>query len=352
MCGRYPRRKKKTSGTPEPSSITANASETRLLQQGSLHDRSSHYSVPARPATAEDAIHKTVFLGESSPLTCVVDEGRRSPDKGYACGIQKGRLHYSISELRGSTDPTEDPLGLRQKSLQDRLIRESALVFPSPAVCDVLLQAYFEWFHPCFPILDRQKVQDEYQENRISPLLLQAMLFIGVSLCSDVALNTTGYNDRYQAKGVFYQRAKEIYDVGWENDTIVKLQSIFLMSFWRGGPTEERDVRFWLGAATSLAQKKGMHVMSKLPFLSVRDQKIWKRIWWALYVHRPFQCVRAGADSSRSVINKHPLHWDYHPAFGTKTARSQNLKYPTSRRMINQLPLRFSESHPQSMYPT
>lgn len=222
-----------------------------------------------------------MFLGESSPLTCVVDEGRRSPDKGYACDIQKGRLHYSIF------DATEDSLGLRRKSLQDRLVRESALVFPSPAVCNILLQAYFEWFHPCFPILDRPKVQTDYEEGKISPLLLQAMLFVGVSLCSDTALNTAGYNDRYHAKGKFYQRAKEIYDVGWENDTILKLQSIFLMSFWRGGPTEERDVRFWLGAAIGLAQKKGMHVMSKLSFLSTRDQKIWKRIWWALYVSQP-----------------------------------------------------------------
>lgn len=127
-------------------------------------------------------------------------------------------------------------------------------------------------------------MQKDYEESRISPLLLQAMLFVGVSLCSDTILNTTGYSDRYQAKGEFYERAKEIYDVGWENDTILKLQSIFLMSFWRGGPTEERDVRFWLGAAIGLAQKKGMHVMSKLSFLSVRDQRIWKRIWWALYV--------------------------------------------------------------------
>ncbi|KAJ9492392.1 hypothetical protein VN97_g842 [Penicillium thymicola] len=110
------------------------------------------------------------------------------------------------------------------------------------------------------------------------------MLFIGVSLCSDTALNTTGFNNRYQAKEVFYQRAKDIYDSGWETDTVIKLQSLFLLSFWRGSPTEERDVRFWLGAAISLAQKKGMHVMSKLSFLNTKDQKLWKRIWWALYV--------------------------------------------------------------------
>ncbi|KAJ5358349.1 uncharacterized protein N7496_010762 [Penicillium cataractarum] len=285
--GKYPRRKKKAASeneSLEAHGIPTTASESRLLQQEPLLDSGPHYAPSAHPVRVGDAIHKTVFLGESSPLTCVVDEGQRSPDKGYACGIQKGRLHYSISELHASAGTSEEIFGQRRKSLQERLIRESALIFPSPAICEVLLQAYFEWFHPLFPILDRSRVQNDYQDETISPLLLQAMLFIGVSLCSDSALKTTGFSNRYKAKGLFYQRAKEIYDVGWETDTMIKLQSIFLLSFWRGGPTEERDVRYWLGTATDLAQKKGMHVMSKLTFLGARDQQVWKRIWWALYV--------------------------------------------------------------------
>lgn len=260
--GRYPRRKKRASSGPSEASNARSASAATLPQQGPhFHDRSSLYEPSDLGETGEDGIHKTVFLGESSPLTCVVDEGRRSPDKGYAPGIQKGRLHYSISGLRSSAESHEHLLSQHRKSLQGRLNRENALIFPSPAICDILLHAYFEWFHPCFPVIDRSQVQDDYQGNKISPLLLQAILFIGVSMCSDASLNTTGYMDRYQAKGIFYRRAKEIYDVGWETDTIIKLQSLFLLSFWRGGPTEERDVRFWLGAAIDLAQKKGMHVM-------------------------------------------------------------------------------------------
>ncbi|KAF3007033.1 hypothetical protein E8E15_000258 [Penicillium rubens] len=283
--GKYPRRKKKGSARTSTTPInTANASDSRVIQgQFPLPGQTSQYP-PTRPVTTEDAIHKTVFLGESSPLTCVVDEGRRSPDKGYACSIQKGRLHYSISEISGATESSQDSLGPRHKLIHERLTREGALVFPSPAVCDTLLQAYFDWLHPCFPILDRADLQCDYQDSTLSPLLFQSMLFIGVSLCSDAVLITTGFDNRYQAKEVFYQRAKDIYDSGWETDTVIKLQSLFLLSFWRGGPTEERDVRFWLGAAISLAQKKGMHVMSKLSFLNTKDQKLWKRIWWALYV--------------------------------------------------------------------
>ncbi|OGE48940.1 hypothetical protein PENARI_c024G07349 [Penicillium arizonense] len=283
--GKYPRRKKKGSARLSATSTNsaANDSDTQEAQRSLPLTQYSKYP-PSRPATTDDAIHKTVFLGESSPLTCVVDEGRRSPANGYARTAQKGRLHYSIPEINGETESSADSLGLRRKLLHDRLTREGALIFPAPAICDTLIQAYFDWMHPCFPILDRATLQSGYQDGTLSPLLLQSMLFIGVSLCSDIALESTGFRDRYRAKGEFYERAKDIYDSGWETDTVIRLQSLFLLSFWRGTPTEERDVRFWLGAAIGLAQTKGMHVMSKLSFLNSKDQKVWKRIWWALYV--------------------------------------------------------------------
>ncbi|KAJ5358284.1 hypothetical protein N7541_005442 [Penicillium brevicompactum] len=287
--GKYPRRKKKGAARTlpkpvEPADGATNTSNTPPLEQAQLSLNSQQRYPPTGLAASEHAIHKTVFLGESSPLTCVVDEGRRSPDKGYARGGQKGRLHYSISEISGGSEVSQDSLSSRRKLLHERLTREGALQFPSSAICDTLLQAYFDWLHPCFPILDRPALQSSYQTGTLSPLLLQSILFIGVSLCSDTALSTLSLGTRYQAKELFYQRAKDIYDSGWETETITKLQSLFLLSFWRGSPTEERDVRFWLGAAISLAQKKGMHVMSKLSFLNINDQRVWKRIWWALYV--------------------------------------------------------------------
>ncbi|KAJ5761751.1 uncharacterized protein N7511_005133 [Penicillium nucicola] len=282
--GKYPRRKKKGSArSATPTHSAAKSPDVQMTHKQFPLIQRSNYPL-SHQVTTDDPIQKTVFLGESSPLTCVVDEGRRSPDKGYARTIQKARLHYSISEINSTPGSSADSLAPRRKLLHDRLTREGALIFPAPAICNTLLQAYFDWLHPCFPILDRASVQQGYQDGTLSPLLLQSMLFIGVSLCSDTALESAGFRDRYRAKGEFYERTKDIYDSGWETDTIIRLQSLFLLSFWRGTPTEERDVRFWLGAAIGLAQKKGMHVMSKLSFLNAKDQKVWKRVWWALYV--------------------------------------------------------------------
>ena len=137
----------------------------------------------------------------------------------------------------------------------------------SPAICDMLLQAYFDWLHPCFPTIAKVYLQSNHQNGILShcssgqcPSLEWA--------CTRMALNTTGFNNRYQAKEVFYRRAKGIYNSGWERDTVVKLQSLFSSEFL-AGPTEERDVRF------SLAQKKGIHVIYDMYFILLGPNIRW-----------------------------------------------------------------------------
>lgn len=206
--------------------------------------------------------HQTVFLGESSPLTCVIDEGRsKSLSKGYASLLQKTRLHYPIPERLEAASTRDEALRSRKLKMEEQLTRDGAFAFPGKEVCERLLEAYFTWFHPCFPILDRGDVHDAYRNKNLSPLLMQAMLFIGVSLCTDTAFARTGFEVRYRAKFLLHSRARAIYDADWESDKIIRLQALFLLSFWRGAPSEERDTRFWLEVGICLAQKRGMHVM-------------------------------------------------------------------------------------------
>ncbi|KAG2414714.1 hypothetical protein HFD88_003906 [Aspergillus terreus] len=236
------------------------------------------------PQESTRVAQQTVFLGESSPLTCVVDEGRRSPEKGPASAMQKTRLHYPIPERLDANSSRDEAVQAHKTKMEMQLNADGAFSYPPADTCNKLLNAYFAWFHPCFPILDRTSVQQSYASGTISPLLLQSMLFIGVSLCTDAAFAQTEFTVRYRAKFLFYSRAKAIYDADWESNKTTKLQSLFMLSFWRGGPSEERDTRFWLGVAISLAQNRGMHVMSKFSFQSVDEEKLWKRIWWALYI--------------------------------------------------------------------
>ena len=139
------------------------------------------------------------------------------------------------------------------------LVQEGAFSFPSNEACEVLLHAYFSWFHPCFPIVDRKALYKSYITKTISPLLLQSLLFVGASHCSEETLRQHGYPNRHDARSTLYNYAKDIYDADYEKDKITVSQALFLMSFWRSGPLLEKDTRHWLGSAISLAQTQGMH---------------------------------------------------------------------------------------------
>ncbi|RDW83659.1 Zn(II)2Cys6 transcription factor [Aspergillus mulundensis] len=280
--GKYPR-KKTTKTSLESSSATIQPppqSHSQLLPLPDLTSPTTITSTNAStlPISARQIVNdSTVFLGESSPLTSVMDP------------TQPPKLQYPLPDRLAPSSTRDDAVRLHQVQQAAQLESSGALSFPPDATINALLQAYFRWFHPCFPIVDRAAVFRARTNtpartgvSSIPPLLLQSMLFIGVSLCDDQTFAKTEFPVRYRAKFLFYSRAKAIYEADAEASPIVKLQALFMLSFWRGGPSEERDVRYWLGIAISLAQKRGMHMMSQFS-PPPREKKLWKRIWWALY---------------------------------------------------------------------
>jgi hypothetical protein len=167
---------------------------------------------------------------------------------------------------------------------------DGAFSLPPVGVVEGLLKAYFQWFHPCFAIVDEIDFWSQHRAKTLSPLLLQAMLFVGVLHCEDQTLIELGHGSRHRAKFVFYNRAKDIYDADFETRKITVIQSLFLMSFMRAGALLEKDTRHWLGAAVSLAQSKALHRSAGKAENQV--QKLRRRIWWSLYT-RDRQCAAA-----------------------------------------------------------
>lgn len=153
-----------------------------------------------------------------------------------------------------------------------------------------LLKSYFQWFHPSFAIVDEVDVWTQHRAGTLSPLLLQAMLFVGVLHCEGQTLVDLDHGSRHRAKYVFFNRAKDIYDADYESRKIIVIQSLFLMSFMRAGALLEKDTRHWLGAAVSLAQSKALHRSDGRA--ENQAAKIRRRIWWSLYT-RDRQCAAA-----------------------------------------------------------
>ncbi|KAH8693866.1 putative cutinase transcription factor 1 alpha [Talaromyces proteolyticus] len=274
---------------PQDESGTTNRDVMGIKRDILSPDSPNSTPFTTRSAQIKSELEQTIFFGESSPLTCVVEEGSRPPEPGSdnnntSGHASKRRWQYPIPEVVCRRSVSFSLFASRRARKIEQLTREGAFDFPEPAVCEMLLQAYFEWFHPCFPIVDRVEISKSCNDKTISPLLLQSMLFIGASLCSDNALREAGFRDRYETKFLFYDRGKEIFDADCETDSLSKLQAVFLLSFWRSTPGHEKDTRYWLGAAISLAQTGGLHMLSKLSLLSSKEKRVRKRIFWSLYI--------------------------------------------------------------------
>lgn len=224
-----------------------------------------------------------LFFGESNFLTLVPSGGSATSPTP-----QKSRLSFPLST---ATRPHHDghpetSTGIIHLSRgTERYLRdEEALTFPPLQTCLPVVQAYFEWFHPCFPVLDRPSLAHRLIDMDISPLLLQAILFIGATYCAESDVVALGFRDRSEAKSMLYTRARLLFHADWEKDQTTVLQALFLMSFWRGEPSDVRDVRYWLGVAITLAETCGLHRSTRLTTRDPHVARLRRRIWWSVYV--------------------------------------------------------------------
>lgn len=208
----------------------------------------------ANPTSRADS---TVFLGESSSIS-LVHTTQDTSSTGNSTPRDQ-RLRYPIPDAISFASSSSAFETKRRAARNEYLTENGAFSFPPNDVCEVLLEAYFSWFHPCYPILDRRSFFASYVTKTLSPLLFQAVLFIGMTHSNEKVMKSLGYTDRQEARNAAYNHAKDLYDADWETDKVVVCQALFLMSFWRAGPLLEKDSRHWLAATVNLAQTKGMH---------------------------------------------------------------------------------------------
>lgn len=225
-----------------------------------------------------------VFLGESTSLRYVTGEEAPVP-------AIRPRLRHSVPNAVKAEALIPQWEAERRRKRMEALQAEGAFSFPPSDVRIALLEAFFQWFHPHFAVVDEADLWEAHRQGTVSPLLLQAMLFIGVIHCDEGTLRNLGWGNRHRARYVFYIRAKDIYDASYETNKLIVLQAVFLMSFWRAGALLEKDARHWLSCAISLAQTKALHRASG-GACDEKTAKLKRRLWWAIYV-RERQCGSA-----------------------------------------------------------
>ncbi|KAH7159612.1 N-terminal binuclear Zn cluster-containing/DNA binding domain-containing protein [Dactylonectria estremocensis] len=329
--GRYPRKSRRQHQSslarpPELPSVTNSDNGTRLSPTDSTQPATNQSvanlggasttsplantnvletRLPARTPSpiTDSAAPGTLFFGESNFLTLVPGRprlGEGPSQNGDQNGSKhKARLLFPITNTPQSMPEGASPASCdRVSSGTARYLRdEGALTLPDLHTCVPALQAYFTWFHPCFPILDRAEFTRRLASFDVSYLLLQSMLFIGATYCDHDTIVSMGFKDRSEAKSLLYTRARLLFHADWEKDKLTLIQSLFLMSFWRGGPSDVRDVRYWLGVVIGVAESYGLHRSAKFATRDPHRARMRRRIWWSIYVRERQAAASLGLPS-------------------------------------------------------
>ncbi|KAK4195611.1 putative feruloyl esterase C [Triangularia verruculosa] len=173
------------------------------------------------------------------------------------------------------------------------LQRKGCFTFPKKDLLDDLLKCYFDYVHPHVPFLDEQEFWETYLDRdpqsqhfhhtdgyHISLILFQAVLFAATPCAPLSVLRRAGYISRRVARRVAFDRVHALYSLDAERDKMVLLQTLLLMSFWRGDSSEEKDGWHWSGLAFSLAFDLCLHRQPDA-HLTARQETLRRRCWWS-----------------------------------------------------------------------
>jgi hypothetical protein len=233
------------------------------------------------------AAGRVAYLGESSNLTLLVHDRHGTADV----------VHYPLPEnVRGSRARLTELDNIEIDILHQR----GAFLLPPRALCDELIEAYFEWVAPIVPVINRNRFMRQYRDPKNPPslLLLQAILLAGSRVCNNPQLMDAN-GSTTPAALTFYKRAKALYDANYEDDRVTIVQALVLMGwYWEGPEDVTKNVFYWSRVATIVAQGSGMHRSVEGSQLNKPDKRLWKRIWWTLFTR----------DRSVAVALGRPVH--------------------------------------------
>ncbi len=158
-------------------------------------------------------------------------------------------------------------------------------------------------------MIDRVDFVRGYQSGDCSLFLLYVMLTPASIHAPENVLSACGFASRSAAQELFYSKAKLLHDLSAEDDPLLMLQgSIILCMVILDHPTD-RDFGYWFHNAIRLATKLDIHntyvshswTMAPVAIIAdinclrtlhrcARENKsstvfkLYRRIWWALYV--------------------------------------------------------------------
>ncbi|VEU22674.1 DEKNAAC103731 [Brettanomyces naardenensis] len=221
-----------------------------------------------------------------------------------------------VFEYMGSTGPApiikqvlNDYLESRKKSGAKKS-RLDALEFhhleelgcfklPEKELCDKYIDAYFKAVHWQQPVLDKARFLRDYKDLLHPPslLLLQAVLFSGSRAYEESFWTDKDLERQEHVTYVLHRRAQALYNAKIEQSPLPLLQSLIIFgTYWDSDFISSKNSFFSdLNVAICTAYCMGLHRShAKSTDLSESDKKLFKRIWWTLFMRDCFYSFTFG----------------------------------------------------------
>ncbi|KAL4945917.1 hypothetical protein BDV06DRAFT_174055 [Aspergillus oleicola] len=259
--------------------------------------------------------------------------------RGHADSLPLANMVSTVQDL---LDPDFDPLiailddePRFLKPLPSRISAEDleflrfrgALAIPESGLRTELLRCYIKWVHSFLPVLNLQEflraIAENDPEGDISLLLFQAVMFVATAFVDWKHLQAAGYTTRKSARNEFYTRLRLLYSLDCEEDRIVVVQTLLLMTYWSDHMNNpQRDIWDWIGICSTNAHSIGLNRDPSSSDMDMRTKRLRTRLWWCLFsrdrliamgLRRPTQVNEGSSDLPMLRLDDFDFE-PFHPA--------------------------------------
>lgn len=152
---------------------------------------------------------------------------------GATLGLTRREHFPGPAGMNALLRSTSTPANKQDIAEAQYLADMGCFVLPPKHVLDNMISAYFQYFHPNYPIIARATFMHKYVNvlsGSIPLLLLWGMLYVGCTLCSSEDIEHAGFANRFEALRSFAKRGKALYNAKYERDKILVIIFEFLIS--------------------------------------------------------------------------------------------------------------------------
>ncbi len=189
-----------------------------------------------------------------------------------------GRSAYIGGEVPIDEEQAKSYRAIHNESLSEADIQclqlQKAFDLPPRSVRDVLINTFMTRCYPWTPIIEREWLEE--REGKPPSYLLSQAVFLAASRVSSAPL-------AYASSEDFYRRAKMLFWLGYEKDTITVIIATCIMHWWNPDGPEHVSIdtsSFWVRIGVGLAYQIGLHKEPQ----RARDASLRRRLWWTLFV--------------------------------------------------------------------